>query len=302
MRKNPILVTGSHRSGTTWVGKMLALSWYTFYFEEPFNPFYARISQDLIPHEFYYVRRGSEAQLLEAALRQLLANYKSSAHSGFRYRFNRQIPVFRQTRRFFGWPRPLMKDPVAVFSTEWLAQTFNMDVICLIRHPAAFVTSLIKAKWPADFAPLLMQTELMEDFLYPFRSQMEQPPDLFVERAALMWTVIYYVLSIYIDRHEDWLIMRLEDLANDPVPGFAHIFNYLELPYSRRIQHCIKEHSDPNNRVEAPEGNTWEIRRNSRAAQKVWCQKLKPEEIDAIRCMAEPVSSRFYSDVDWKVS
>jgi len=36
--KNPILVTGSHRSGTTWVGKILALSPEVGYIQEPFHP------------------------------------------------------------------------------------------------------------------------------------------------------------------------------------------------------------------------------------------------------------------------
>lgn len=35
--KKPILVTGSHRSGSTWVGRMLALSPSVGYIHEPFN-------------------------------------------------------------------------------------------------------------------------------------------------------------------------------------------------------------------------------------------------------------------------
>jgi hypothetical protein len=35
--RKPILVTGSHRSGTTWVGRMLAMAPRTMYIHEPFN-------------------------------------------------------------------------------------------------------------------------------------------------------------------------------------------------------------------------------------------------------------------------
>ena len=35
--KNPILLTGSHRSGSTWTGKMLAFSNEIAYIHEPFN-------------------------------------------------------------------------------------------------------------------------------------------------------------------------------------------------------------------------------------------------------------------------
>jgi LPS sulfotransferase NodH len=34
---HPILVTGTHRSGTTWVGKMLAADSSTAYISEPLN-------------------------------------------------------------------------------------------------------------------------------------------------------------------------------------------------------------------------------------------------------------------------
>jgi hypothetical protein len=35
--KKPILVTGSHRSGTTWVGRMISLDIDVGYIHEPFN-------------------------------------------------------------------------------------------------------------------------------------------------------------------------------------------------------------------------------------------------------------------------
>ena len=47
--------------------------------------------------------------------------------------------------------RPLLKDPIAIMSCEWLAETFNMDVIVVIRHPAAFVASLKVAGWEFAF-------------------------------------------------------------------------------------------------------------------------------------------------------
>ena len=36
----PILITGCHRSGSTWVGKMLSLPVRVIYVSEPFNPGY----------------------------------------------------------------------------------------------------------------------------------------------------------------------------------------------------------------------------------------------------------------------
>ncbi|MGB0383269.1 MAG: sulfotransferase [Ardenticatenaceae bacterium] len=301
-RTTPILVTGAHRSGTTWVGKMLALSRYVFYLQEPFNPPHTHISPALLPHQWYYIRpngEDDEEPPIKAAMDKVIALHEPFNYSGLRYRFNDKFNFFKYTRRLVGLPRPLVKDPVAVFSAAWLAQTYQMDVICLIRHPAAFVLSLIKADWPPEFESLLAQPALMEDYLHPFRAQMENPPQLLVERAALLWTLIYYVLSSYLDQHHQWLVMRLEDIANHPIMGFDKLFHYLGLPYSRRIERIIDAYSNANNPIEAPPGNTGLIRRDSRASQQVWRERLQAAEIDAIRRITEPVSSRFYTDVDW---
>lgn len=38
--------------------------------------------------------------------------------------------------------RPLVKDPFALFSAEWFADNFDAEVIVIVRHPAAVVSSI----------------------------------------------------------------------------------------------------------------------------------------------------------------
>ena len=54
-RTNPILVTGAHRCGSTFVGKMLALPVNIGYLEEPFN---RRSGIKGINTWFFYVKKG----------------------------------------------------------------------------------------------------------------------------------------------------------------------------------------------------------------------------------------------------
>ena len=63
---SPILVTGSHRSGTTWVGKMVAVSPPIFYIHEPFNPTHGRpiFCHKTFTHWFTYVAAENESQYL----------------------------------------------------------------------------------------------------------------------------------------------------------------------------------------------------------------------------------------------
>ena len=72
MKTNPILITGSHRSGTTWVAKMIALSWYVFYLEEPFNQCYDHISHELLPQQFYYIRSQYKTPKIKKTIDNIL--------------------------------------------------------------------------------------------------------------------------------------------------------------------------------------------------------------------------------------
>src|SRR3954468_9588126 len=122
----PILVTGGHRSGTGWVGQVLATSaqpvgylwepfslrhrpgtlavrwpfWFPYITEENGAPYRAPIERTLawryaVPSELYSLRSAKDAGRM--------------ARDWWRFgRYRRQHAV------------PLFKDPIAVFSAEWL--------------------------------------------------------------------------------------------------------------------------------------------------------------------------------------
>lgn len=64
---SPILVTGIHRSGTTWVGKMLAASGQVTYINEPLNVQHRPgIFQAKVPYWYTYITRENEQLYLPA--------------------------------------------------------------------------------------------------------------------------------------------------------------------------------------------------------------------------------------------
>ena len=102
MSKGSVLVTGSHRSGTTWVGRMLALSSAFEYVNEPFNVDHLH---ELVPHLFnnwyHYIppdsrtdRRDDIQRVLD--LRYLLRWHLMHAESGGN--------VYRHVRRAEHYP------------------------------------------------------------------------------------------------------------------------------------------------------------------------------------------------------
>ena len=115
--------------------------------------------------------------------------------------------------------RPLLKDPIAVFSSEWLASAFDAEVVFLVRHPAAFASSLKRFGWSTASTTTLEQPLLMRDHLAPFekeiRSSRPQPGDI-VSQAILLWRMIYSTGPTFRERHPDWTFVRHEDLSRDP--------------------------------------------------------------------------------------
>ena len=295
----PILVTGAHRSGTTWVGRMIALSPRTCYLGEVFNLRAGLLDAGLLAHWYQYVT-AEKGAAFEPALKRILAyDFCWPGRGGMRRLLPTRLVLFRWTRRWWGLPRPILKDPFTAMSAEWLAATFPMDVLCLVRHPAGFVDSLKRVGWRFGFDHFLQQPRLMEDWLQPLAGRLSSPPSDIVEEGALLWLCVYHVLLAYAERQPEWLCWRVEDISHEPVAAFEEIYDRLDLAYPPRIQRQVMAHSSPDNPVEAPPDHPHLIRRDSRRIQSRWRDRLTADEIARIRDIVEPVAARYYGDADW---
>jgi hypothetical protein len=196
--------------------------------------------------------------------------------------------------------RPLLKDPIAVFSAEWLSDTFAMDVLVLIRHPAAFANSVKSRRLRHPFADFLAQPLLMRDLLSPFDEEIrryaavERP---FVDQAILLWKLIHHAIAEFRRRRPEWLFIRLEDIARDPMARFEDIYGRLGQEVDGMVRATILEHSRSTNAAEV--ADPADHHRDSLASIEAWKSRLTVEEIERIRREVEPLSKEFYSDEDW---
>lgn len=303
--KRPILVTGSHRSGSTWVGQMIARSPEVTYIHEPFNidP-RSGICGGRFDNWFTYVCERN-ASLYYEYLRNCFS---------FRYPLVRKIRTIRSPKnavrvlenygRFaldrMQRKRSLIKDPIAIFSTEWLAYTFDMDVIVLIRHPAAFAGSLKHANWTYPFQHFLNQPLLMQDHLSEYAAEIgafaTDEKDI-IDQAILLWNVIYATIIVFKSQHKEWYFVRHEDIADDPIVEYRKIFQRIDLEYPQSIQNEILDFSRAKTSDEFED--TLSIRRESKATILNWRNRLTPEEIDRVKEGTRQVSSYFYDEGDW---
>ena len=198
-------------------------------------------------------------------------------------------------------PRPLLKDPIAVFSSEWLASRFDAQVVVLIRHPAAFASSLVAPRLDARLRQLprpaaaharppgLLRGRASGDFA-------EHEQDV-LDQTILLWRLVYSTVDTFRERHPEWTFVRHEDLARDPASGFESLFGTLEVPLDDRIRRTIAEHSSEENPAELRHSH--DVRLDSRASIGSWRARLTPEQIERVRAGVADVSPKFYGDEDW---
>ena len=304
MSGTPILVTGAHRSGTTWVGKMLALAPGVAYVHEPFSP---RTAPGLSPARFdryFTVVTGENEARYRPGLEQTIH---------FRYGLGTQLSSVRgpadvartgrdlvrvQRNRLTG-KRPLVKDPIALLSAEWLAESFGMDVVVLIRHPAAFAASLKRLGWKHSFATFIQDgrvPEVVRPYETEIREQAERPGEILTQ-AALLWRLLYNAVDGYRERHSDWAFVRHEDASAEPVATFERLYSMLGLELTPAAREAIARASAPDNPAELSTPHAVEL--DSAASLGRWREDLTAEEVETLRERTRDVWPRFYSDEDW---
>jgi hypothetical protein len=302
-RNRPILVTGTQRSGSTWVGQMIASHPRVVYIWEPFNK---KVPNSPIKYWYHHVTPHEQERFRAYLQPHLTFRYPWWAAIKDRPHPRRVVGTALRTaqccyRRMIGC-RPLMKDPSALFAAEWLAQNYDMDMVVLIRHPAAFASSMKRLNWPFWFGELWPQQELMRDYLEPFRDEVrraaEKPPDL-IDQAILIWRIIHHVILRFQRAHPDWIFLRHEDLSRQPVEEFAKLFARLGLDMLPRVRRTIEAHTAEDNPKEAAEKIAHQLKRDSKGNIWNWRSRLLPEEIARVRQGTQDIARHFYTEADW---
>jgi hypothetical protein len=305
---SPILVSGCHRSGTTWLGSLLAASPGVGYIGEIFNldhPMPGACAARF-PHQYMHLTEESGRAYVGPLGRTL----------EFRFDWTDAWRALRTPRRLRRVPknavqfpaarrrglRPLLKDPIAFFSAEWLARTFAMQVVVTVRHPGGLAASLKRLDYGFDFREFLDQPALMRDHLAPYRAEIEafaaQPPPI-VDQAGLVWRCVYGTAARLREVHPEWQFVRHEDLSLRPREELEPVCSRLGIPFDDAIAARIAETTAAANPTDAPEGRAHQLRRNSAANVDAWRSRLDADEVARLRAIVGDELGAFYDDASW---
>ena len=302
----PILVTGAHRSGTTWVGKMLSADADTAYISEPLNVLHRPgVFRAKVKHWYQYICDENENEYLPAFHSLLDYDYhlmdeiRSIRSRKDFLRMGRDFMIFYNALEH--GQRALLKDPFAVFSVPWFAKKLNCRIVITVRHPAAFASSLQRLGWNFDFKDLLDQPLLMRDHLEAHREEMTAiKADDVIGQASLLWKLIYRSVHTSRELNPDLQIARHEDFSRDPINKYRDLYAALGLGFTARVQKTILSSSSSENPTELSLKKTQSLKLDSAANIKNWKKRLSAEEITRIRKLTEGVSELFYSAEDWE--
>lgn len=304
--KNWIFVSGAVRTGTTFVGRVLSLPLEVDYLHEPYNQLRSRLSD---PGARPYVRLSldtEEMRFYDEFTQRLfkydiqLPNYIPENDVWFK-KISKEIigsrgPFYLRLAKLNIFHRSaVIKDPIALFLSEYLYNNFHVKPVILVKHPISFVVSLKRRNWwrsPQEFSS---QNDLLKDYFSDELDYFNRTWSNPIEAAAAYWRILYKVAFNQSRKYSDWQIVKHEDMSIDPVSCFKDLYEVLNLPWSNSIEKKITVMTSASRSEGSEPGRIHSLRRNSSEIFDASIQSLTLEERKIIFNVVEDTALQMYS-------
>lgn len=225
-----VLLAGSGRSGTTWLGQIIN---HGNAYRDVFEPLHPQRMKALRgwPAMRYVPANapaGDEAVLLRVLLAGRVRSAWTDAYNRKALANRRLIKVIR-ANLMLGWIKHHVPQASLLFA---------------LRHPCAVAYSRLKLGWDTHLDELLAQPELMRDHLEPFREQIERAAfegDAW-DRHLMMWC-IENVVPLRELRPGDTHVMFYERFCEDFDTECDALFRYLGRGVPAGIDRSRRQHS-----------------------------------------------------------
>lgn len=302
--REPILVTGAIRTGTTFIGKILAAGSGNVLVNEPFNRDNNALYELGWKRQFQYLTQetGMRYEPLLRGVFRLEPNMFGRTSNLISKKGLRNM--YHSFSHMMGGPpqRVILKDPIALASASWIADTFHARVVITVRHPAPFCLSLKKLQWGIETDFFLQQEDLMEEHLAQFRPELEELRHIKgydLRLAILGWRVLYHLAWKQMQQHPEFILVRHEDVSANPVEYFCELFHALNQPFTSDVIALIEECVSEENPVTTPSNDPHSIHVNASAGLQFWKSHLSPSEIAQIKEGTADICPKFYTEEDW---
>lgn len=311
-----IFIFGSPRSGSTWLGKIFDSHPDLLYLHEPDIP---DRGADLLPHWFEreptleqienarlylsrltsarhprtigirpFFRKNYRGLIAERARLALIFGTKISERAGLSNFMNRlDIPDIAKR----GAPPQIVLKSVSALgrSQAFLSADRSIRPVLVIRHPCAFVSSMLRGKQVGG-----MGTSSGLGRLGQTRAAMRlefEALDTADEVTALAWAWLLSNAEAYpAIEAAGGAILNYDELARDPARHAKDLFARLSLGWPDATATFLA-------RSQQTQGDYYSVFRDSSKASERWRDELEPNAIEKIREIVgrDPLGAQFFS-------
>lgn len=248
--QDTIVLAGSGRSGTTWLGDLICGS--ARGIQQIFEPIHPMISAEvrkltgfdekdpyvqsfyLRPHDAYPEWENLWYRILTGRFR----NYWTDYHKRWSY-----------------FPSAyLIKEIRANLMLGYIHWNFKPRIVFIIRHPCAVIYSRVKKfhrVWQASTRDILKQEDLVQDHLLPWVTDIERENDLIGAHAA-WWAIENYIAQKQLSGNK-YYFLTYEDLSMNPIEELNKLFVFLnakKVNISQRLIHRPSRLSSDKGKIE----------------------------------------------------
>lgn len=266
-----ILVVGSGRSGTTWLGNIIGSCLGFLSLFEPFD--YRHVPQINTSLLRLYIRANEKSHYLDNIIRDILLGKLTNEW------------VLSQNARRIAW-RILLKEIRANLFLGYIQNKFQNPIVFIVRHPCATVLSRAEKGWETHLDDFLKQEQLMEDYLAPFEDIIKSAQSA-LEKHAIMWSIENLVPLTQL-RKDTIIFCTYENLVLKTKNELNRIFNMLGLKVSSKIDRII---SKPTN-VTSKSASSFA----QKSHLEYWQNKLDKYEIQTILNIAHSFEIDMYDE------
>jgi hypothetical protein len=262
--RRAVVLAGSGRSGTTWIGNLIN---HDNAYRVIFEPLHiAKVPAVAHFRTRQYLPLDSRDPVFLDSMRAILSG---RIRDPWADQFNRKRVVSRR----------LVKMIRANFLLRWMHECFpGVPIVLLVRHPVPVALSCVRQGWKGrQIDDILAQPALMAEFFEPFRPLMEITHDPFE------WFVLLWCLETYVPfrqfRSGEIHVLFYEHVWLNPADELPRLFHFIGRSYSRDVLRHVERPSplaDQNSAI-----------RTGRDVIGAWRQQATAQQVQSARRILE---------------
>jgi hypothetical protein len=275
--ENLVWIFGSARTGSTWLGAMMADLKDHAWWHEPlvgylFGHLYyerARARRE----DDHFVLGGDRALWLGPVRRFVL----DSASTRFPELIDKGYLVIKEPHGTLGAP----------LLTEALPES---RMILLVRDPRDVISSKMDAAREGSWAEEAQKRRGQEKK----NTSADRRPDAFVKSQAKRYVRLIDLAQQAYDAHPGHkVLVRYEDLRAEPLETMRRIYASLEIPAEEwELSRVVEKHAWEN----IPDRKKGAGKFYRKGSPGGWAEDLTPEQVEMVESIAAPILDRYYSE------